>query len=60
MRMKAVLILLVSGDCVTNMEMNKSEEEMNADYSKQFIWSLEQQFSTRVPPQDFAMYDEML
>jgi hypothetical protein len=32
--MTEVLILLVSCDCDANMKMNKSEEEMNADYSK--------------------------
>jgi hypothetical protein len=52
--MTAVLILLVSGDCVANMEMNKSEEEMNADYRKQFLWSLDQWFSSGVP-RAFAM-----
>jgi hypothetical protein len=30
----AILILQASDDCVLNMDMNKSEEEMNADYSK--------------------------
>jgi hypothetical protein len=49
MRMTAVLILLVSGNCVANMEMNKSEEEMDADYSKQLLWSVDQWFSTGVP-----------
>jgi hypothetical protein len=32
--MAALFILLRSGDCVANMEMNKSEEEINVDYSK--------------------------
>jgi hypothetical protein len=31
MRMAAVLILLASGDRVANMEMDKSEEEINAN-----------------------------
>jgi hypothetical protein len=32
--MIAVLIPLASGKCVANIDMNKSEEEMNVDYSK--------------------------
>jgi hypothetical protein len=34
MGMTAVFIILASGDCVANLEMNKSEEDINADYSK--------------------------
>jgi hypothetical protein len=34
--MTAFLILLVSDDSATRMEMNKFEEEMSADYSKTF------------------------
>jgi hypothetical protein len=38
--MTAVLILLASGDCVANMEINKFEEEINAYYIKIFtpVW----------------------
>jgi hypothetical protein len=32
--MAAVLILLASGNCVSNVEVNKSKEEIYADYSK--------------------------
>jgi hypothetical protein len=32
--MIAVLILLASGKCVANIEVEKFEEDMNVDYSK--------------------------
>jgi hypothetical protein len=34
MRKTTILIFVASGDCVENMEMYKSEEEVKTDYTK--------------------------
>jgi hypothetical protein len=42
MRMTAVLIFVASGDCDENMEINKFEDDINADYCKIVMLSLEE------------------